>query len=146
MRLFVAADLDGFDLKEFVMKSEVIASVSGEVMDLSGSPAGDFVEASLAVAEAVRNPEDRAIVFDLFGVGSFMVLNKISGLIAANVTEENSARMTREHNNSNAITIGAGVVGRELVLQIVKAYLGAEYSGGRHQIRIDMLNKMLINP
>ena len=50
--------------------------------------------------------------------------------------------MTREHNNSSIITIGSKIVGSELALNIVKEFLEASYDGGRHQIRVDMLNKM----
>ena len=71
-----------------------------------------------------------------------MVATKIKGIIAAEVSDERSAYMTREHNNSSIITIGSKIVGSELALNIVKEFLQASYDGGRHQIRVDMLNKM----
>lgn len=72
-----------------------------------------------------------------------MVATKHKGMIAAEVSEERSAYMTREHNNSQMITIGSQIVGEKLAENIVLAFLKAEYDGGRHQIRVDMLNKMI---
>jgi len=63
-------------------------------------------------------------------------------MIAAEVSEERSAYMTREHNNSRMITIGSEIVGEQLAINIVQEFINAKYDGGRHQIRVDMLNKM----
>ena len=82
------------------------------------------------------------IAFDGYGAGSFMVATKVKGMVAAEVSDERSAYMTREHNNARMITIGAEIVGEELAKNIVKEFLAAHYDGGRHQIRVDMLNKM----
>ena len=114
------------------------------MVDLSETPAEDFVDAALAVSEAVLKDEGRTgIIIDQFGVGSYMAANKIKGMIAANVTDENSSKMTREHNGAKAITIGSGIVGKDLAVNLVKYYIHADYAAGRHQVRVDMLNKML---
>ena len=72
----------------------------------------------------------------------FSVLSGIVHSTAAEVSDERSAYMTREHNNSRMITIGSKIVGEEIAWNIVKEFLSAKYDGGRHQIRVDMLNKM----
>ncbi len=114
-----------------------------EVIDKSEEASEDFVESTVAIAKDVlENKGSLGIAFDGYGAGSFMVATKIKGIIAAEVSDERSAYMTREHNNSSIITIGSKIVGSELALNIVKEFLEASYDGGRHQIRVDMLNKM----
>ncbi len=81
-------------------------------------------------------------MIDGFGVGSFMVAAKVKGMIAAEVSDERSAYMTREHNDARLITLGTNIVGQELALAIANVFLNAPYRGGRHQIRVDMLNEM----
>ena len=142
MSIVLGADKAGFELKELLKK--VIKEEGFEVIDLSETPAADFVEAALAVSAAVLKDEDSTgIIIDQFGVGSYMAANKIKGMIAANVTDENSSKMTREHNGAKAITIGSGVVGKDLAVNLVKYYIHDDYAAGRHQVRVDMLNKML---
>ncbi len=72
-----------------------------------------------------------------------MAATKIKGIVCAEVSDERSARMTRDHNNTSIITMGAEVVGKGLAESIVMAFINSKYSGGRHQIRVDMLNKMM---
>ena len=81
-------------------------------------------------------------VIDAYGAGPFMVATKIKGMVAAEVSDERSAYMTRGHNNSRMITMGAEIVGDELAKNIAKGFVNGKYDGGRHQIRVDMLNKM----
>ena len=76
------------------------------------------------------------------GVGSYMAAVKIKGMVVANISDERSAYMTREHNGSRMVTMGPGVVGTEVAKKIAREFLRAQYAGGRHQIRVDMLNKM----
>lgn len=80
----------------------------------------------------LANQESLGIAFDGYGAGSFMVATKIKGMIAAEVSDERSAYMTREHNNARMITIGEKIVGEELAKNIVKEFLRADYAGGRH--------------
>ncbi|EGO8295453.1 TPA: galactose-6-phosphate isomerase subunit LacA, partial [Enterococcus faecalis] len=113
-----------------------------EVVDVS-NPDKDFVDNTLAVAAKVTSSdEDLGIVVDAYGVGPFMVATKIKGMVAAEVSDERSAYMTRAHNNSRMITIGSEIVGPGVAKNIAKGFVEGEYEGGRHQIRVDMLNKM----
>ena len=73
-----------------------------------------------------------------------MVATKIKGMVAAEVSDERSAYMTRGHNNSRMITMGAQLVGDELAKNIAKGFVNGKYDGGRHQIRVDMLNKNVL--
>ncbi|GAA0068273.1 galactose-6-phosphate isomerase subunit LacA [Clostridium perfringens] len=141
MRVVIGADKEGMELKNMI-KCYLLEN-NFEVIDKSENASEDFVESTVAIAKDVlENKGSLGIAFDGYGAGSFMVATKIKGIIAAEVSDERSAYMTREHNNSSIITIGSKIVGSELALNIVKEFLEASYDGGRHQIRVDMLNKM----
>ena len=142
MKIAIGADKKGNQLKEVIKKNLEEQGIS--VVDTTPDGAEDFVESSLAVTKAVLNNEvEKGIMIDEYGAGSFMASNKVKGMITANVTDENSARMTSEHNSAKAISIGAGIVGETLAVALVNAYVHAKYEAGRHQVRVDMMNKML---
>lgn len=141
MKIIIGADEAGKELKDVIM---TFLEESGyKTRDVSGNEEHDFVDVTLAVAEAVNeNADNLGIVIDAYGVGSFMAATKIKGMIAAEVSDERSAYMTRGHNNARMITLGAQIVGDGLAKNIVKSFIEGNYDGGRHQIRVDMLNKM----
>ena len=139
MKVILGSDMDGNELKDYI--KNYLLENGYDVIDKSENK--DFVETTYAVAQTVLADDDSlGIVFDAYGAGSFMVATKIKGMIAAEVSDERSAYMTRGHNNSRIITIGSKIVGTEVAKNIVKGFLTAGYDGGRHQIRVDMLNKM----
>ena len=76
------------------------------------------------------------------GVGISIAANKVKGVRAAVCSDCATARLVKEHNNANIIAFGARIVGTELAKDIVKAYLDAEFSGGRHQTRIDLIHEI----
>ena len=76
------------------------------------------------------------------GIGISLAANKIHGIRAAVCSEPYSARLSRQHNNANIIAFGARVVGESLAEMIVDEFLAAEYEGGRHQKRIDMISAL----
>ena len=140
MAIVVGADAAGIRLKEVV--KEYLESEGFQVMDVT-EEGQDFVDVTLAVAKEVKQAEDNlGIVIDAYGAGPFMVATKIKGMVAAEVSDERSAYMTRGHNNSRMITMGAQIVGDQLAKNIAKGFVNGKYDGGRHQIRVDMLNKM----
>jgi len=139
MKVILGADADGKELKDIV--KDYLIQNGFDVVDKSADR--DFVDTTVSVAKEVLADKDSlGVVFDAYGDGSFMVAAKIKGMIAAEVSDERSAYMTRGHNNSRIITMGSKIVGTELAKNIVKEFLRAGYDGGRHQIRVDMLNKM----
>ena len=141
MRVVIGADSDGMELKEWL--KDKLVQEGFEVEDKSIRPAEDFIASTLAITTDLKeHPESLGIAIDGYGAGSFMVATKIKGIVAAEVSDERSAYMTRDHNDARMITLGAAIVGKELALNIVKGFLSASYSGGRHQIRVDMLNEM----
>lgn len=141
MTIYLASDKDGFDLKEF-LKVELTAA-EYDVVDLTEEAAEDFVESAELMVQKLREDEDgRGIAVDAYGSGSFMVANKHKGVVVAQTSDERSAYMTREHNNAKMITVGSEILGLELAKNIALEFAKADYDGGRHQIRVDMLNKM----
>ena len=140
MAIVVGADVAGIRLKEVV--KEYLEAEGFQVVDVT-EEGQDFVDVTLAVAKEVKQAEDNlGIVMDAYGAGPFMVATKIKGMVAAEVSDERSAYMTRGHNNSRMITMGAQIVGDQLAKNIAKGFVNGKYDGGRHQIRVDMLNKM----
>lgn len=92
------------------------------------------------VADAVASGQcERGILICGTGIGISLAANKVKGIRAAVCSESYSARLTRQHNNANIIAFGARVVGEATAEAIVDAFIGAEYEGGRHQKRIDMI-------
>lgn len=140
MAIVVGTDLKGTRLKDVV--KNFLVEEGFEVIDVT-KDGQDFVDVTLAVASEVNKDEQNlGIVIDAYGAGPFMVATKIKGMVAAEVSDERSAYMTRGHNNSRMITVGAEIVGDELAKNIAKGFVNGKYDGGRHQIRVDMLNKM----
>ncbi|BDD38679.1 galactose-6-phosphate isomerase subunit LacA [Streptococcus ruminantium] len=139
MTIIIGADPAGAQLKEVI--KQYLAEKSYDFKDVSDG--SDFVDTTLAVvAEVNKNQENLGIVIDAYGVGPFMTATKVKGMIAAEVSDERSAYMTRGHNNARIITIGSEIVGAGIAKNIVRGFVEGKYDGGRHQIRVDMLNKM----
>ncbi|WP_127849043.1 galactose-6-phosphate isomerase subunit LacA [Lacticaseibacillus hulanensis] len=142
MDVVIGADKNGFELKEKV--KAYLQDHNYNVIDVTEKPAEDFVESSLAVTKQVlENGVKKAVMFDEYGVGSAMASNKVKGMVTANVNEERTAHMTAMHNGAKAISLGSGIVGEKLAYSIVQHYLDTEYAAGRHQVRLDMLEKMI---
>lgn len=141
MAIIIGADQAGIELKEVI--KDYLKENNYEVVDVSETQVRDFVDTTLAVAQEVtKEDENLGIVIDAYGVGPFMVATKIKGMVAAEVSDERSAYMTRGHNNARMIAMGAEISGKGIAKNIVKGFVEGEYDGGRHQIRVDMLNKM----
>ena len=101
----------------------------------------DYPEFAEAAAKAVASGEcDKGIVLCTTGIGVSITANKVKGVRCALLTDTMTARLTREHNDTNMMALGAGVVGQMLALQIVDTWLETPFSGeARHQRRIDKL-------
>ena len=101
----------------------------------------DYPEFAAAAARSVASGEcDKGIVLCTTGIGVSITANKVKGLRCALLSDVMSARLTREHNDTNMMAIGAGVVGQMLALQIADVWLETAFSGEpRHQRRIDKL-------
>jgi len=100
----------------------------------------DYPLYAAQVAQAVADGTcDRGILVCGTGVGMSIAANKVHGIRAVVCSEPYSAKLSREHNNTNVLCLGARVVGPELAKMIVDAWLNAQYEGGRHQRRLDQI-------
>lgn len=141
MNVVLAADVFGAELKDVLVAD--LRSQGWDVVDLSPEPVEDGVDAAVLVARAVQaSDESLGIVCDAYGVESYLAATKMKGVIAAALSDERTAHMTREHNDARVICLGAKIVGVELARNIALGFLNGAYSGGRHQARVDMLKMM----
>jgi len=105
-----------------------------------GESSCDYPDIAKEVANSIKdNTCDRGILICGTGIGMSIAANKVRGIRAAHVTDTFSARMSREHNNAQIICLGERITGIEVALEIVKAYLNAEFQGGRHEIRVNKI-------
>jgi ribose 5-phosphate isomerase B len=136
----IGADHGGVALKT-VLKDflEEIGYTSVDCGTHSTDPV-DYPDIALAVAELVASGRaGRGIVIDGAGIGSCMAANKVPGVRAALCYDQATAVNSREHNDANVLTLGAGLIGSALAKQIVKTWLETEFGGGRHARRVDKI-------
>jgi len=141
VRVVLGADHGGYELKE-VIRTHLEAQ-GFEVQDLGthSSDSVDYPQYGFAVGNAIIKGEaDLGIAICGTGQGISMAANKIRGVRAALCTETFSARMAREHNNANVLTLGGRVTGVGLALDIVDIFLKTEFAGGRHARRVNLMS------
>src|SRR5438045_8401593 len=143
MKISLGTDHAGFRYKEKV--KELLGTLGHEVKDF-GTFNEEPVDYPLVIrpaAEAVARGEfERGIVFGGSGNGEAMVANKVHGVRCALCWNEESARLSRQHNDANMLSIGERLVAEDLMLNIVPIWLKTAFDGGRHERRVAMLNAM----
>ncbi len=136
----------GCNAQAFYLKHEIVEyleEMNIEYLDVSYFGDEDIFDTSIKVVnEVLKDNKNKGIIIDEYGSIPFMIAAKHKHIICAQLNDCHSAKMTRDHNNTNIITLGCKVVGSEIAKNIVKRFIDGEYAGGRHQIRIDMLEKM----
>ncbi|MDQ3626581.1 MAG: ribose 5-phosphate isomerase B [Verrucomicrobiota bacterium] len=141
MRIALGTDHAGFRHKEKV--KALLESLSHEVLDFGtfSEEAVDYPKFVRPAAEAVARGEcDRAVVFGGSGNGEAMTANKVRGVRCALCCSEESARLSRQHNDANVLSLGQRLVPEELALAIVRVWLTTDFEGGRHAQRIAQLD------
>lgn len=142
MKIAMGADHGGFELK-----TKLSAHLQGkghEILDFgtSSNEAVDYPDFAGAVAEAVASGRaERGIMIDGAGIGSAMVANKVPGVRAAMAYDLSSARNGREHNNANVLTLGAGLIGANLAMQIADVFMGTDCVEERHLKRVAKIER-----
>ena len=136
----------GNDHTAVAMKNGIVAHLEAkgyEVVNFGtdATDRSDYPIYGKRVADAVASGEcDLGVLICGTGIGISLTANKVKGIRAAVCSESYSAKMTRMHNNANIIAFGARVVGQATAEEIVDAFLEAEYEGGRHAQRVDMIS------
>ncbi len=137
----IGTDHGGVDLKA-LLKQDLI-SLGYQVIDCGtdSKESVDYPDIALAVAELVAVGKAwRGVIIDGAGIGSCMAANKVSGVRAAMCYDYATAVNSREHNNANVLTLGAGMIETNQAQRILKTWLGTKFGGGRHTKRVDKIN------
>ena len=140
MKIAIGNDHVAVELKEHIKKyledkGHTIVNFGTDTSDRT-----DYPIYAKKVADAVVSKEcELGILICGTGIGISMAANKVKGLRAAVCSEPYSAALTRQHNNANIIAFGARVIGTATAEMIVDAFIEAEYEGGRHANRVDMI-------
>lgn len=137
----LACDHGAFDLKQAIMKHLEAKGLAYKDFGCYDKSSCDYPDFAGPAAKAVASGEcDRGIVVCTTGIGVSITANKVKGIRCALLSDVMSARLTREHNDTNMMAIGAGVTGEMLALEIVDTWLDTEFSHAeRHQRRIDKM-------
>lgn len=139
----LACDHGAYDLKEAVKAH--LAEKGLQVKDFGtySTDSCDYPDFAAAAAKAVAAGEcEKGVVLCTTGIGVSIVANKVKGVRCALCTDTLSAEMTRRHNDTNVLAMGAGVVGKNLALAILDKWLETEFEGGRHQRRVDKITAL----
>ena len=143
MKVAIGADHAGFPLKEHLV---TVLAGDHEVVDLgthSTDPV-DYPDIAIAVAEAVRTGEaERGIVVCGSGIGAAIAANKVVGIRAALAHDHYSAHQAVEHDDANLLCLGGRVVGSDVAVELVEAFLGAAFTGEeRHRRRLSKIARL----
>ena len=140
MKVAVGSDHRGFDAKE-VVKALVI-QMGHECIDfgVDGTCPVDYPDLAYVVAKAVSGRQvDRAILICATGLGMSIAANKVKGIRAALCHDELSAKIARDHNDTNVLCLSGDQIGEVLLRKIVEAWMSTDFSGGRHQRRVNKI-------
>ncbi|ALD66496.1 ribose 5-phosphate isomerase B [Spiroplasma cantharicola] len=139
MKIAIGSDHVGLVLKEPIKKW--FYELGYEIIDVGTNKLErtDYPLFGKEVAKLVANKEvDLGVIFCGTGVGISLAANKIKGIRAVVCSEPYSAKLSKEHNNTNILSLGSRVIGLELAKMIINEWINANFEGGRHQKRIDM--------
>jgi ribose 5-phosphate isomerase B len=143
MKIALAADHAGFEEKEQLKKT--LDEIGAEYTDMgtASTDSVDYPNFARKVGEAVADGEyDRGVLVCGSGTGMAIAANKVPGVRAAVAWNEEIARLSREHNNANVLSLAARFIPVDEQAKIVKAFLSADFEGGRHQRRVDQISQI----
>ncbi len=139
-RIVLSSDHAAIELRQVISKH--IEAKGYEVADIGPTTPESThypLHGQAAAARVASGDCDLGIILCGTGQGIMMSANKVKGIRCGVCSDAFSARMIREHNNANMLSIGARVVGESIALELVDAFLDAEFEGGRHATRVDMI-------
>jgi ribose 5-phosphate isomerase B len=140
IKLAITSDHGGFALKEFLKSNFKAVPVEWVDLGPDSEASVDYPDYGKKIADAiVAGDADRGIAICGTGIGISIAINRNPKVRAALCTDATMARYSQQHNNAQVLCLGARIVGTELAMDIVKAFLEAEFEGDRHQRRVDKL-------
>jgi ribose 5-phosphate isomerase B len=143
MKIAIGSDHGGYALKEYIY--QYLLEAGYEVTDFGthNEESCDYPVYAQKVAEAVAAGKyQRGILLCGTGIGISIAANKVPGIRCALVSDCYSARVSRQHNDSNVLALGGRVLGPELAIDIVKTWIAAAFESGRHQRRVDLIAEL----
>ena len=142
-KIYIGSDHGGYNLKEKI--KEVFSSAGYEFEDVGTKSVEscDYPVYAQKVAQKVLETNGRGILVCGTGIGMSIAANKFKGIRASHCTDTFSARMTREHNDSNVLCLGERITGQDLAIDIVKVWLETPFSNGeRHKNRLELIKEI----
>ncbi|MCR4881513.1 MAG: ribose 5-phosphate isomerase B [bacterium] len=141
-KIAIGCDHAGFDLKQDIVAYLHKLGVECYDFGVYDKAPADYPSIAKEVALAVADHEfDKGIIICGSGLGVCIVANKVVGIRAVTCHETYSARVSRTHNDANVLTMGARVIGVDLAKDVVLTWLKTEFEGGRHQVRVSMIEE-----
>ncbi len=139
----IASDHGGYALKEHIKTYLAAKGVECQDFGTHSTESCDYPVFGRAAAEAVASGQcEKGIVICTTGIGISITANKVKGIRCALCGDPLSAELTRRHNNANMLAMGAGIIGPNLAERIVDAFLTAQFEGGRHERRVNLITAM----
>ena len=142
-RIAIGADHAGFEDKEKIKRQLEALGVEYEDVGTDSTESVDYPVYAQKVAEKVSSGEvERGILVCGSGNGMQIAANKVRGIRAALAWNEETARLARQHNDANVLSVPARMISPEVVSKVIVSYLEAEFEGGRHARRVDEINEL----
>ncbi len=143
MRIAAGADHAGWPLKEGLVRFLMDRGWDVEDFGTFGDESVDYPDYAEKVARAVADGQvDRGLLLCGTGLGMCISANKVAGVRAVTVHDVISARLAREHNDANVITMGARLITPEVAREVLAAWLDTQFCGGRHQRRVEKIQAL----
>lgn len=141
--LAIGCDHGGFELKNHIISHLKEQGIVIKDFGTYDENSVDYPDIAEKVCKSITSGEcERGILVCGTGIGMSIAANKVKGIRAAVCTDVYSAKMTKQHNNTNVLCLGGRVTGRELAFMICDTWLSEEFLGGRHQNRIDKISNL----
>src|SRR6478752_7093763 len=142
MKVIIASDHGGINIRKEIINLLGEMSIIYEDLGCECSSSVDYPDYAIPVAKRVANGEaDFGILICGMGIGMSIAANKVKGIRCALVHDVFSAKMTREHNDTNILAMGERVIGPGLAREIAKIWLMTEFEGGRHENRVNKIKQ-----
>lgn len=145
MKIAIGSDHVGVNLKDKLKEYLIEKDISVKDFGTNSTDRMDYPLVARVLTKAIQENEfEKGILICGTGVGMAIAANKVNGIRAVVCSEPYSAQMSRAHNNTNVLALGARVVGFELARMIIDVWLETSYEGGRHEHRVLMMDELLI--
>ena len=147
MKIAIGADHAGFEMKEKLKQRLREQGVEVDDRGTVDNNSVDYPDFAKEVGREVASGRaQRGVLVCGSGIGMAIAANKVPGVRAANITTEEEARLSREHNDLNVLTMGARIVDEDRAFGILETWLKTEFAGGRHQRRVDKISELETKP